>query len=35
MRISLEVDDETVLSKISFLPDVGRDNITVEPLKKS
>jgi hypothetical protein len=33
MRISLEVDDETVLSKISFLPDVGRDNITVEPLK--
>jgi len=33
MSISLEVDDELVLIKRAFLPDVPRDNCTVESLK--
>ena len=33
MSISLKVDDETVLSKKLFLPDVEDDEISVEPVK--
>ncbi len=33
MSISLKVDDETVLSKKLFLPDVENDEISVEPVK--